>query len=88
MFYIEDPQFDYETIASYTLIISVTDNNFPPVVNNLSVTLIDINEPPIIWNMPAEVEISEEINLQTSILIVKYDCVLYYIQENIVHSMV
>lgn len=55
---VSSPSLDYETTASYTLTIAVSDGT-SVVSGTLTVVVTDVNEGPVLQNLPAGVSMSE-----------------------------
>ena len=70
--YKDVPDFDFERTPHYELVISVSDGNFDPVSGNLSIIINDINEPPIIWNLPQTIELLEDVTMYQHLLDVSW----------------
>ena len=52
---------DYETTPQYNLTITVSDPGDLVAVQDVTINLSDVNEPPLILNLPDTVRISEDV---------------------------
>ena len=61
---------DYETTSKYKLTITISDPDGLTAVQVVSINVIDVNEAPVIQNLPDSVTIAEDVMGTTSVFIV------------------
>ena len=59
IYHVNAPNFDYETITAYSLDVFITDGASMGTVETYDVNILEVNEPPVIRNLPLTITVSE-----------------------------